>query len=48
MDDAAWIAMSGVSAGLVKQLLKEMSALFPDEVMHIGARIPSSVPVCVA
>jgi hypothetical protein len=36
--------VSGVSAGLVKQLLKEMAGLFPDEVMHIGTRTPTKLP----
>ena len=31
---------AGVSAGLVKRLLKEMAGLFPDSVMHIGDRSP--------
>ena len=40
-DDAA-----GVSAGLVKRLLKEMAGLFPDSVMHIGDRSPHGFALC--
>ena len=40
-DDAA-----GVSAGLVKRLLKEMAGLFPDSVMHIGDRSPHAFALC--
>ena len=37
---------AGVSAGLVKQLLKEMAGLFPDAVMHIGGDETGSTAPC--
>ena len=37
---------AGVSAGLVKRLLKEMAGLFPDSVMHIGDRSPHGFALC--
>jgi len=40
-DDAA-----GKSAALIKQILQEMSGLFPDSVMHIGGDETGSSPPC--
>ena len=40
--------LGGVSAGLVKQVLKEMAGLFPDGVMHIGGDETGSTAPCTA
>lgn len=40
-DDSA-----GKSVGLIKQVLKEMSALFPDPVLHIGGDETGATPPC--